>query len=105
MIFMYDHVTLDRIIDGDTARLIIDLGFDLTRGSSAYRFARINAPELGTVAGVAAKTALEQFIAGKVLRVESLGPDKYGRYLIELYAGTDNVNDWMLANQFAVYMS
>jgi endonuclease YncB( thermonuclease family) len=47
--------------------------------------------------GEEAKAALEEFLRGKKLRVEigRRGRDKYGRWLIELFADGENVSDWI----------
>lgn len=104
MKFHYDYVTLDRVIDADTARLIIDLGFTILRQSAPYRFARVNAPELSTPEGVAAKAALEAYLVGKRITIDSLHPDAYGRWLVEIFADGINVNDWLVQSGYAVYV-
>ena len=100
---MYSYVaTLTRVIDGDTVVLDLDLGFYLWRRNTSYRLARINAPELSTAEGVTARTALVAYLAGKKLTATTTKPDKYGRSLVDLYADTQDVNDWMLTNGYAV---
>lgn len=106
---MYEYAAqLDRVVDGDTVHLDVDLGFTLWRSNDSYRLGRIDAPEMSTAAGPLAKSALEGYLAHpdgtpKVLMVQTQKADKYGRYLIELFADGVNVNDWMVANGFAVY--
>ena len=66
--------TVDRVIDGDTIDVVLDLGFDISyRGR--IRFEGINAPESRTrdavekQAGLAAKRYVEDWINGLERRV------------------------------------
>jgi endonuclease YncB( thermonuclease family) len=64
--------------DGDTVNFSLDLGFDLTFAISCRVFG-INAPELNTAAGKAARDYLRTLIKpGDVCKVLSHGWDKYG---------------------------
>jgi micrococcal nuclease len=77
--------TAVRVIDGDTVVLDVDLGFDITKRMT-FRLHGIDAPELRTNAGKAAKCFLIESIASaavKWLIVRSIKDkaDKYGRYL------------------------
>lgn len=73
--------TVLRVVDGDTVRLMLQLGWRITLESNA-RIAGINAPEVNTEAGQAAK----RFAVG-LLPVDcevvfvSRSLDKYGRPL------------------------
>ena len=103
---MYSYrAKLIRVIDADTVRLRLDLGFYLTREEQSYRLLRINAPELNTIEGKAAKLALEVYVTGKVLVAQTQKSDSFGRYLTELYADGQNVSDWLVANDYAVYQT
>lgn len=99
---------LIRVIDGDTVRLDLDLGFYEWRHDQSYRLLRINAPEMGTPAGVEAKVALELFITGKKLVAHTEKSDHFGRFLADITA-TDsagvetNVSDYMVGSGHAVY--
>lgn len=99
-----------RVVDGDTVRLDLDLGFSEWRHDQSYRLLRVNAPEMGTVEGGAAKIALDGFLAGKTLIAHTEKSDHFGRFLADLTAvdaaGVEaNVSDWLVANGFAVYKS
>ena len=66
--------TVDRVVDGDTIDVTLDLGFDISyRGR--VRFAGVNAPESRTrdavekQAGLAAKRYVEDWISGHEQRV------------------------------------
>jgi micrococcal nuclease len=94
---------LVRVVDGDTVHLDLDLGFYEWRRDQSYRLLRINAPEMSTVEGGAAKIALEGFLAGKSLTAHTEKSDHFGRFLAELYANDESVSDWMVTNGFAIF--
>lgn len=101
---MYEYrCTLVRVVDGDTVRLTLDLGFYLQREDQPYRLLRINAPELNTLEGKAAKAWLETYLTGKTLTVMTQKSDSFGRFLAELYANTENVSDALVAAGQAAY--
>lgn len=103
---MYQYsAKLVRVIDGDTVVLDLDLGFKLWRSGESYRLGRIDAPEMNTAGGPVAKRALEDMLSGKSLSAVTSKADKFGRWLVELYADNVNVNDWLVANGQAVYRS
>ena len=101
------------VYDGDTIRVIIDLGFGFSnRGSrgkgTSIRLYGINTPEVRGVErpeGLIAKKALLDLIEGKTVTLRTIKDKtgKYGRYLgiIILEDGT-NVNDWLVDNGYAV---
>jgi len=70
--------TVVKLIDGDTMRLDIDLGFDVRYGSNC-RVYGINAPELRTPQGKEALAFAATLVkAGDQVKVFSCGWDKYG---------------------------
>lgn len=75
--------TTVRVVDGDTAHVQVDPGFDV-RINMTVRFAGINAPEMSTDGGPRSKTAVEDAmpIGGQVvIRTLKDRREKYGRYL------------------------
>lgn len=85
-----------RVVDGDTAELTIDLGFDICLGPKLVRFHGINAPEIhDTDPAIKAKAqAAVDFVVSKLLppdpkltpkvKIQTEKPDstdKYGRLL------------------------
>lgn len=102
---MYSYrATLIRVVDGDTVYLDIDLGFGVWRRNQSYRLARIDAPEMGTEAGTLAKAMLDTILTGAAsLMVTTSKADKYGRWLVELYADGACVNDLLVSGGYAVY--
>lgn len=101
-VFTYPCV-LVRCTDGDTVRLVVDVGFSMTRREQPYRLLRINAPEMSTPEGPVSKSWLELFLAGKTLTCQTFKADNFGRFLAELWANGENVQDAMVAAGMAVY--
>jgi micrococcal nuclease len=90
MIYIY-KASLVRVVDGDTVDLIIDLGFDTSR-HERFRLYGIDAPELRTEAGKAAKKwlwdalqPLETIYVQTLQHKTKAKRDKYGRFLAVLY--------------------
>ncbi len=86
---MYEYrATVASIYDADTVRLNVDLGFGIWTAKRAFRLAGIDAPELGTPEGLAARDHLRQMLpVGTpivVITIKDQG-DKYGRFLAWLY--------------------
>ena len=102
--FVY-HATLLRVIDADTVVLDLDMGFHQARLRQSYRLLRIDAPELTTPAGIVARSALVDYLPGKDLVVQTHKSDSFGRYLVDLWADGQNVNDWLVVNGHAVLRS
>jgi len=101
--YLYE-AELIRVIDGDTVDAWIDLGFNITV-RRRIRLWGIDAPETRTrdlvekKAGKEAKLRLEQMLSlnrGSFM-VKSLGVDKFGRCLGELYVQEVNLNKQLLA--------
>lgn len=112
---MYEYkAKVNKIIDGDTIVLDIDLGFDIWLNNQYVRLAGLDTPELKSkdkghrAAGLLAKeklTALFKDVEFLTLKSEDYEPeeDKYGRILGTLWLpnGT-NVNTYLLNNKLAV---
>lgn len=102
---MYTYkATVNRVIDGDTVNLTIDLGFRLTYTANC-RLEGINAPELNTEDGQKSKMMLDLALPKKSqVTISSTGLDKYGRPIVIIWhfdhtQGT--FNDWMINNGYA----
>ena len=81
MPYEYTKCKVIRVIDGDTVRVDVDLGCD-THVNLTLRLAGIDAPEMGTPEGVAAKAYLEAVIGSPVtVRTIKDRREKFGRYL------------------------
>ena len=83
--FVY-QAELDRVVDGDTIDVILDLGFDVKLHKQRARLAGIDTPESRTrnleekALGLKAKDRLIELCSGE-LKIKSLGKGKYGRIL------------------------
>jgi micrococcal nuclease len=92
-----------RVVDGDTLWLA---------DGEKVRLAGIDAPELGheeegraeQYYAAQAKSLLESLVAGRDLRVESLGRDDYGRLLGLVWVGDTLVNQTLLEQGAAFYL-
>ena len=109
-------MSIDRVVDGDTIDVSIDLGFDLIK-KERVRIAGVDTPEkrtrdleekaLGLDATYWMKKQLEDTIAGDeelIIRTELKGgTGKYGRLLGWLYIGEDTVslNEQMITEGYA----
>lgn len=75
---------VDRVIDGDTIVLIVDIGFD-EYACAVVRLARINAPEMSEAAGLEARDFVLSLLPyGSPVQVVATAKDPYGRYVGEV---------------------
>ena len=87
--FVYNAI-LDRVVDGDTVDVTLDLGFDVKLHKQRCRLAGIDTPESRTrdlaekKLGLAAKKRLEELCVNN-FKIKSLGKGKYGRILAVPY--------------------
>jgi len=87
--FVY-KATLERVIDGDTIDVTLDLGFDVKLHKQRCRLAGIDTPESRTrnlaekALGLKAKERLIELCEGPIM-IKSLGKGKYGRILAVPY--------------------
>ena len=100
---------LDRVIDGDTIDVNIDLGFDI-QIKKRIRFVGINTPESRTrdleekARGLAAKDRVKAILAeNDIFTIESQEIGKYGRVLGKIYLsridGRDSLTQICLNDQ------
>ena len=109
-------VEINKVLDGDTIDVTIDLGFDLYK-KERVRVAGVDTPEKRTrdleekELGIDATNWLKEKLEGAILGDDDLiirtelvgGVGKYGRLLGWLYIGTDNVslNEQMIDEGYA----
>jgi micrococcal nuclease len=94
--YHYRQVELIRVVDGDTLRLTVDLGFGLKLVNQSFRLLGVDAPELNTEAGKRAKRELKEFLRGQRLELEVTGRDSFGRWLCVVWAQAIDVNTWLV---------
>lgn len=103
-------VTIDRVVDGDTLDVMIDLGFN-THIKRRIRMHGINAPESRTrdleekARGLASKERLIELLNEDNIVMKSHGKGKFGRVLGELFVKKENeyisINDSLVKEGFA----
>lgn len=105
MSYVYRHVELVKILDGDSAWLRVDVGNGMSWQDN-FRLNGINAPEKGTPGAAEATAYLAELLKNGLSRVETFKPDKYGRWLADLYVSADHgelyVNRMMVVSGHAV---
>ena len=108
---MYEYkFKLDRVVDGDTIDVVIDLGFDVSY-KSRVRLYGIDTPESRTrdldekARGKLAKDFLSYCLASSddhVIKTSVDGKGKFGRVLGEIYCDGKNINLLMIDKHHAV---
>lgn len=99
MPYKYRHVRVIRVIDGDSLEIEIDLGNKI-KWRDTFRLNGIDAPELAETGGKEAKAHLSDLLDVGVGRVETFKPDKFGRWLVDIYITVDGGE--MSANKLMV---
>ena len=97
------RATVVRWVDGDTAWLTIDVGFRMSI-TTDFRLYGINTPERGQP-GYAEATARANSLApvgSQIFVITYKAPDKYGRWLAEIFASGINVNQTLVSEGLAV---
>ena len=103
-----------KVYDGDTITIATALhNGDIYPSMGLYQFhvrlLGIDTPELKTknVAehelGILARDALSEMIINKVVRLENISYDKYGRILCHVFLGDINMSEWLTSKKYAVY--
>lgn len=113
---MYHYkAKVEKVVDGDTFDVVIDLGFKITT-NQRIRMSGINTPETYNVKkdseeyqkGMASKMFMEQRLAANNYEIEletEKTTEKYGRYLgtVKLADSAVTLNDELVQKGFAVY--
>ena len=107
---MYQYkVTLDRVVDGDTVDVHIDLGFDTWLSGQRIRLMGLDTWESRTrnlevkAKGLLAKEFTKHMVSeAEEIILTSHGRGKYGRILGELICDGVNLNDALIENGHAV---
>jgi endonuclease YncB( thermonuclease family) len=104
---------VERVIDGDTVKVRLDLGFNVwTR--QTLRLRALDCPELNTPEGEEAKAFVRSHLKeAQLIVVRSSRSDKYDRYLADVFVPTSEapsqetdvyLNNLLLENGYAVRM-
>ena len=106
---MYNYnATVQRVVDGDTVVLDIDLGFTI-HWKSSCRLWGIDTPELKSKDGAVRERAMvsKQYLVdkipvGSIVNINSKSLDKYGRPLVEIFFNDVNINEDIVSKGLAV---
>ena len=102
-----------KVYDGDTITIITTLQNDgLVLSTDLYKFnvriLGIDTPELKSKnaveheLGILARNSLSELIMDKVVRLENVSYDKYGRILCHVFLDEINVSEWLVSKNHAV---
>jgi micrococcal nuclease len=80
-------VLVTRVIDGDTFHT----------QDSRFRIAEIDAPELNQVYGIQSKKYLSKLILYKSVKVKVLNTDKYGRKIVRVSKGNQDIAEKLVS--------
>jgi endonuclease YncB( thermonuclease family) len=83
----YRHVTVDRVIDGDTVELTIDMG-NRTYWKEHFRLYGIDTPETKKSTkkqGIESTEHLRWLLSTGIDRIRTYKPDKFGRTLVRIW--------------------
>ena len=103
------NASVVRVVDGDTLKLAVDMGGYITWDMTA-RLDGLNAPEVtgpDKAKGIAARDWLADQVYNKdvvgevVIRIRKV-TEKYGRWLVTVWAGDMNINEGLIAAGHAV---
>lgn len=88
-LFTYQAV-VERVIDGDTLKVRVDLGFDLEHRET-LRLRGVDAPEMTNKAGEAAKSFVSLYLKeADTIFIYTSRSDKYDRYLADVFVTGDS---------------
>lgn len=95
--------TVIRWVDGDTVWLRVDLGFRLWMEED-FRLFGLDTPEHNKPGGVEATAFSRAFapVGTQVTLKSYKDPDKYGRWLADVFVGSESINIALVANGNAV---
>ena len=110
--FYYPNIKKGRVIkvyDGDsiTVAAIVPKSKDKTIYKFNVRLNRIDTPEIRTKNetekefAIKIRDLLSEKIMGKMVYLKVINTDKYGRLLAEISYKKENINDWLLNNNYA----
>src|SRR3989338_1982980 len=89
---------IEKVIDADTLKVRVDLGFGI-RNRQVLRLRGIDAPELGTKSGDAARALVQSLLKeASAIELCSTRPDKYGRYLADVFIPAENGGEDLFLN-------
>ncbi len=96
---------LDRVVDGDTIHVTLDLGFKI-KHKEILRLAKINAAEATTFSGKKATAALKEILKdAPFLIVKTNKTDIYGRYIADIFFGKKTETEPQKVADSGIYLN
>jgi len=103
---MYEYIAkVNRVVDGDTFDLAVDVGFDVIV-KERFRLAGVDTPETWRprneaekAHGLKATAAVKELIEGKDILVTTYKADKYKRYLCDIKVEGLDLAEFLVANE------
>lgn len=96
---------LERVVDGDTIHVKLDLGFGI-KHSEILRLAKINATESSTAAGTKATDALKKILKDvPFLIIKTNKTDIYGRYIADVFFADKKETDPQKVADSGIYLN
>lgn len=96
---------VDRVIDGDTFDVTVDLGFQITT-YQRLRLVDIDTPEIKgpeRAEGLKVKEYVKELLEGKDVTIQSFKLGDFGRYTAEVFLeGDEKLSEHLLAKGMAV---
>ena len=104
--FIY-NAYVENVYDADTITCSIDCGFGLLMKKIKVRLFGIDSKEIRgeeRKEGLIARDRLREKIENKNIIIKTIKDrkGKYGRYLGIIYFKNENINDWLVNNNYAV---
>ena len=93
------------VVDGDTLKADLDLGFGVTLASKKIRLEHVNCPEKDTPEGIEARNFTAGWIMGGkdiIVTVKNHREDKYGRILGSVIMDGESLADLLKINNHGV---
>ena len=98
-----------KVYDGDTITIAARLPYiNAPISRFSVRLSGIDSPELRThnptekVAAILSRDKLHELIFDKMVTLQNVSLEKYGRILADIYIGQLHVNQWLLDNHYAI---
>lgn len=105
------HVKIGKVIkvyDGDSITIAAKPYDNYPIYRFSVRLNGIDTPELRTSNenekkhAILARDALHNKIYDKIVELKNVESEKYGRLLADIYLGEENINEWLITQNFAV---
>lgn len=94
MSYVYEHVTLLRVIDGDTIVVAIDVGFRF-QTVQTLRLLDLDTPERGQMGFAESRAKLGELLHDQAIKMTTVKQDSFGRWLSRVHIDGCDVSELM----------